>query len=345
MKSYLSSQWKFLVPMAGLALTCLTLRAQDSDSDSGSATDPRLVVVVAPDPFALEGTSSGAFTLIRRGPATNDLVVHVTLSGTASNGVDYATIPSTITISKGSLAADVKVDPIVVNHGNKTVIMALDTNSNYSIGEHHWAEVKIIEDVFDFLPPAVALTSPTNGSVFTNPPSITLTATVTDPGVNIKSVSFYANDDFLGRDTNSPYSLVWSNPPGGRFVLFARAVDQFDRSVLSAPVHITITDIDPMVTITSPTNGQNFHAHDNITVTATASAAAGSASISSVKFYANDHLLGTDTNAPYSLVWSNAPGGFFFLRAVATDSTGDRGYSKAVLINVSPFALLKRRLQ
>jgi hypothetical protein len=48
----------------------------------------------------------------------------------------------------------------------------------------------------------------------------------------------------------------------------------------------------------------------------------------------------TGTKAPYSLVWSNAPAGRFFLRAKAVDKAGDRGYSKPVLINVSwmPFA-------
>jgi hypothetical protein len=340
MKLYLQHQWKFLVPITSLALTCSALRAQES----GSASNLPRVVVVAPDPVALEGTSSGAFTVIRYGPATNDLVVNLAFSGTASNGVDYAMVPNTITISNGSLAADIKIDPIVVNQGNKTVILAVETNSNYSTGEHHWAEVKIVDDVFDFLPPTVMLTSPADGSILTNPPSITLTATVNDPGVSIKSVSFYANDDFLGRETNSPYSLVWSNPPGGRFVLFARAVDQFDRSVLSAPVHITVTDIDPVVKLTSPTNGQNFTVHQNITLAADASDPDTNATITSVSFYANDHFLGTETNSPYSLVWSNAPSGFFFLRAVATDSTGDKGYSKPVVINVSPFAL-KRRLQ
>jgi Big-like domain-containing protein len=341
MKSYLPHQWKFLVPIASLVMACSPLRAQDSDP--GSAANP-LVVVVAPDPIALEGTSSGAFTLIRFGSTSNALAVNVKLSGTASNGVDYVTISNVITIPAGSLATDVQVTPIVVNHGNKTVIMAIETNSDYRIGEHHWAEVKIIDDVFDFLPPTVTLTAPTNSSVFTNPPSITLTAVVSDPGVTIKGVSFYANDDFLGRETNSPYSLVWSNPPGGHFVLFARAVDQFDRSVLSAPVHITITDIDPVVNLTSPANGQNFMVHQNIKLAADASDPDTNATIASVRFYANDHLLGTKTNMPYSLVWSNAPSGFFFLRAVATDSKGDKGYSKPVLINVSPFELKRRSL-
>src|SRR5260370_13743710 len=220
MKSYLPPKWKFLTVMIGLALTWSSVRAQDS----GSTTNP-LVVVVAPDPIAMEGSSSGAFTLIRYGPTNADLAVDVQLSGTASNGVDYVQIGNVITIPAGSLATDIKVDPLVdqVTRASETVILSIKTNANYRIGEHRWAEVKIMEDVFDFLPPSVTLTSPTDGSSFTNPPSITITANASDPGVQIRSVSFYANDRFLGRATNSPYSLVWSNPPSGRFSLFARA--------------------------------------------------------------------------------------------------------------------------
>jgi hypothetical protein len=130
---------------------------------------------------------------------------------------------------------------------------------------------------------------------------------------------------------------MWTNPPGGKFSLFARAVDQFDRSALSAPVHITVTDIDPVVKLTSPTNGANFLVHSDIALAADASDPDASESIASVSFYANDHLLGTVTTSPYSLVWSNAPSGFFSLRAVAKDKSGDKGYSKPVFINVSAF--------
>jgi len=184
----------------------------------------------------------------------------------------------------------------------------------------------------------VTLTAPTNHSAFDNPATITITAEVNDPGVHIQSVSFYANDQSLGRSTVSPYSIVWSNPPSGEFALFARAVDQFGRSALSAPVQITVTDIDPVVKLTSPTNGANFAIQQDIPLAADVSDADTNATIVSVSFYANDHSLGSVSNAPYSLVWSNAPGGFFILRAVATDNSGDKGYSKPVLINVSPLA-------
>jgi hypothetical protein len=310
-----------------------SVRAQDS-------TNPPLVVVVAPDPIAFEGTSSAAFSLIRYGATNDSLDVNILLSGTASNGVDYVTIPNVITIGAGALATDVKVDPIVnnANRGNKSVVVTVQTNSNYRISELHRTELKIIDDSFDFLPPTVTVTSPTNNSAFQDPASITVTADASDPGVNIQSVSFYANDRFLGSSKTSPYSITWSNPPSGQFALFARAVDQFGRSALSAPVHISVTDLVPIVTLTSPTNGANFLVHQNISVAADVSDQDTNASIVSVSFYANDHRLGIVTNTPYSLTWSNAPAGKFALRAVATDTSGDRGYSKPVYINVSTFS-------
>jgi hypothetical protein len=299
------------------------------------------ILLLATDPTALEGTSSGAFTLIRSGPNTNDLTVSLAISGTASNGVDYATIKDTATIPTGSQAVDILVAPIIDtdNRGNKTVVLTVLTNASYRIEGQRHAYVKIIDDVFDIPPPTVSLTSPTNGSAFDDPASITLQADATDSGVLIKSVSFYANDIFLGKSTTSPYSLVWTNPHGGRYTLFARAVNQVGESTLSAPVQITVTDAVPVVTITSPTNGMNFVLHDKISIHADASDSDDA--IQSVSFYANDHFLGTVTNAPYSLVWSNAPAGRFYLRAKAVDQAGDRGYSKPVLINVSWMPLAK----
>jgi hypothetical protein len=293
------------------------------------------VLLLATDPTALSGTSSGAFTVIRYGPETNDLVVNLTLSGTASNGVDYVTIPDTLTISNGSRAADLLVSPLVnlAHRGNKTVVLSLDTNANYVISGKGRATAQIVDDGYDVPPPTVTLTNPTNGAVFNDPTSITLTADASDPQAPILSVSFFANDKFLGKTTTSPYSLVWSNPPNGKFALFARAVNQVGESALSAPVKITVTDILPKVTITSPTNCKNFAQHDTITITADASDTDDA--IQHVAFYANDDKLGVPTNAPYSVVWSNAPPGMFWLRAVAVDVSGDRGYAQPVLINVS----------
>src|SRR4051794_35537118 len=106
MKLYLQYSLNSIVVIAGLMLAGSSVRAQNS-------TSPPLVVVVAPDPIAFAGTSSGAFTLVRYGATNDALSVNVLLSGSASNGVDYVTIPNVISIPAGELATDVKVDPIV----------------------------------------------------------------------------------------------------------------------------------------------------------------------------------------------------------------------------------------
>src|SRR6266480_3308451 len=87
--------------------------------------EPPLVQLLATDPTALEGASTGAFTLIRSRDTNADLAVNYLIKGTASNGVDYVLLPSSATIPAGFLAADIVVQPIVdpMNRGNKTVVL------------------------------------------------------------------------------------------------------------------------------------------------------------------------------------------------------------------------------
>jgi len=301
-----------------------------------TSTTP-FVEVLATDPTALEGTSSGAFTLVRNGDTDTELTVYLQVLGTASNGVDYATITNVIVIPTNYLAVDILVQPIIdtVNRGNKTVILKIETNADYQVGGARSAEVTIIDDVFNTAAPTVTLTDPTNGSTFAHPADITLTASASAPGADILSVSFYANDDYLGRATNTPYTLTWTNARAGNYALFARVVDNLNQSALSPLVQISVTDILPVVTLTNPTNGASFTEHENISLAAEVTDANTNATIANVAFYENGRLLGSTTNSPYQFVWSNAPSGFFLLQASATDNTGQKAYSKGVEINVS----------
>src|SRR5579863_10363292 len=119
MKKPQFSNWKAWGLVASTLAFGASLHAGDSPSDPSGLP---LVVIMATDPTALEGTSSGAFTLLRYGPTTNDLKVNLAISGTASNGVDYAQTTNEITIPTGSLAVDIPINPIIdtVKRGNKT---------------------------------------------------------------------------------------------------------------------------------------------------------------------------------------------------------------------------------
>ncbi|HTX21804.1 MAG TPA: autotransporter-associated beta strand repeat-containing protein [Candidatus Aquilonibacter sp.] len=95
----------------------------------------------------------------------------------------------------------------------------------------------------------------------------------------------------------------------------------------------TIAPVDISVALTNPADGSVFPAGTNITL----QAAAGSTNsqISRVDFYANaSTCLGTSSNSPYRVTWSNVPAGNWALTAVATDTNNYTATSTAVNISV-----------
>jgi regulation of enolase protein 1 (concanavalin A-like superfamily)/uncharacterized protein (DUF2141 family) len=87
------------------------------------------------------------------------------------------------------------------------------------------------------------------------------------------------------------------------------------------------------VSITNPTQNQQFTAPANINITVDASSTAGA--ITKVDFFSGTTLLGTATTAPYSFAWNNVVAGTYSLTAVATDSTGSSLRSTAVQVIVN----------
>jgi len=293
------------------------------------------VSVVASDPVAFQGLTTGSFTLYRDG-TNGDLAVKVMLSGSASNGVDYATLPDSVTIPAGFHAVGLVVQPSSTGGASpgKWVKLTIKTNDTYQAARPTHARVLIRGNAFENDAPSVAITSPADNSSVAAHSDLTVTADATDDDM-VEKVNFYANDHLLGSVTTSPYSLVWSNVPPGHFALFARAVDQFGKSSLSAAVHVTATNPPPVsgaVTITTPTNGSSFTAGANIPITASVE---NEGATKNVNFYSGDHLLGTVSSAPFSLTWSNVPPGKYTLRAKATGTNDSTAVSDKVLISVT----------
>jgi hypothetical protein len=89
----------------------------------------------------------------------------------------------------------------------------------------------------------------------------------------------------------------------------------------------------PTVAITAPTDGATFTEGADITINATASDTDGT--VSSVAFYRDLALIGTDTSSPYSLTWPNAAVGSYALTAVATDDGSLQTTSSVVNVTVN----------
>ncbi|MEE6161252.1 Calx-beta domain-containing protein [Cylindrospermopsis raciborskii DSH] len=83
-----------------------------------------VITVTATDANAAEvtgGTANpGQFTAITGIHTTSALTVNIAISGTASNGIDYSTIPTTVTFAAGSTTLVVNLNVIDDTLAEKT---------------------------------------------------------------------------------------------------------------------------------------------------------------------------------------------------------------------------------
>jgi autotransporter-associated beta strand protein len=99
--------------------------------------------------------------------------------------------------------------------------------------------------VLNYLPPPVVImTSPTPGTSFVPPATISLAATVSSNGHSIAKVQFFDGAALLSDDTAPPYAYVWSGVGPGVKSLSAVAVGD-SGSVTSAVVTVTVWDPAP----------------------------------------------------------------------------------------------------
>jgi hypothetical protein len=363
---------RWLLPWQAFALTIgiLVTSSPGSLGQIGSSNTFAVVTVRATDPFASESGDTGTFTLFRAGATNETLNVYCIYRGTASNGVDYATLPNFVMIPAGVRTAAVVVKPIDDNlvEGTETVELRLvqppPIPVNYSIGIPSNAIVYIADNDGTSGPPFVRITLPNEGAVFPAPANIPICADAGEPGGIVATVEFFEGTNSIGITTNNPFStspinpfcMVWSNVPPGAYTLTAKATDTNGLTAVSDPVHIKVqegTNLPPVVRITSPPNGAIFRAPVDIPVFAFARDIDDA--VASVEFFADTNSLGFGTvlscsnilacptcltpicpSNYYRLVWSNAPLGTFVLTAKATDSRGAVAVSDPVKIGVLP---------
>lgn len=106
---------------------------------------PRLSVAATTPQASENGPAAGEFTITREGSTENDLVVGFALSGNATNGVDYQSLPTTLVFPAGELAMKISVLPYVDSQVefNEVVFLSLASSSAYALGSAATAQVSI----------------------------------------------------------------------------------------------------------------------------------------------------------------------------------------------------------
>jgi hypothetical protein len=110
---------------------------------------PKISVMTADAKAAEAGSDPASFVIIREGASIDKpLTVFFTMSGTATNGVDYASVGPSITFPAQSPMATVTIKPIAdaLVEGTETVVLTLSAKPGvYTLGEDKSGEATITD--------------------------------------------------------------------------------------------------------------------------------------------------------------------------------------------------------
>ena len=154
----LDSNWNFLssagvIPLnSGSTLIQETNFGLDINGDGFVGESVSVVTVSATDSVSAETISgqainNGVFTLTRT--VTNTAIaVNYTLSGTATNGIDYLSLNGVANFAIGASTAIVSVSPIddALFEGNETVILTLAAGSGYTLNANNNSTITISDN-------------------------------------------------------------------------------------------------------------------------------------------------------------------------------------------------------
>jgi hypothetical protein len=97
---------------------------------------PPTIEIVASDAVAGEWlTDTARFAIVRSGDTNPAVTVNYSISGSASNGVDFVALPGSVTLKAGAAATNLILTPIPDNlpEGDRTVTLTLVPSPSYSL--------------------------------------------------------------------------------------------------------------------------------------------------------------------------------------------------------------------
>ncbi len=309
-------------------VAALTARVTDSN---GTAVTSAIVNVnvTAPTVTLTAPTAGTIFTL----PIVTPIALTATAAsvGTTVAKVDFfagTTLVGTVNAPASGAASTVTWTPTTAGPFSLT---ARVTDGNSAVTTSTAVSVTVVSSGL-----SVALTSPSANANVTGNSTVLLsaTATVTAPAT-IAYVRFYRNgtEQIGADDTTAPYAVSWTAAPAGLHTITAEVTDSLGNIATSAGINVTVGAISlPSISITAPITGGTLLVGSPFTITATA-AAGTSGSVTKVDFFIGDVAIGTDTTAPFSIVWTPSVVGGPNINARVTDSNG-------TTVNAVPIAVI-----
>ena len=266
-----------------------------------------VITVAATDADAAEtllGTTPnpGQYTLTRTGDVTGSLTVNVALTGTATNGTDYTTIPNTVTFAAGSSTAlvNLNVTDDTLVEAAETAILTVTSGTGYTVGTSASATVNIADNDLPIIIDLSANQTVIEG--ITSPQNVTYTVTLSGDSTETVTVQYATvnNTAIAGSDyTTTSGTLTFDPGVTSQDIIIPILNDSLNEAqetfnlTLSSPTNaqlgtatVTTTITDTFVTAATTTLATNV---ENLTLT-------GAAAINGTGNAGNNVLIGNSAN-------------------------------------------------
>ncbi|GAL94788.1 Calx-beta domain-containing protein [Microcystis aeruginosa] len=173
---------------------------------------PSITLAVSPSSVTEDGTQNLIYTFTRTGSTTNPLTVNYSIGGTATNGTDYASIPTGVIFAANSATATVIVDPTADTtvESDETVILTLAAGTGYTVGTTTAVTGTITNDDFPSITLAVSPSSVTEDGTTNLVYTFTRTGSTTNPLTVNYTIGGTAtlNTDYTRTGTNNTVTFA-----------------------------------------------------------------------------------------------------------------------------------------
>ncbi|NCR46461.1 MAG: hypothetical protein GPJ09_21425, partial [Microcystis aeruginosa SX13-01] len=254
---------------------------------------PSITLAVSPSSVTEDGTSNLIYIFMRTGDTTNPLTVNYTVGGTATNGTDYTSIPTTVIFESNSAIATVIVDPTADTtvESNETVILTLATGTGYTVGTTTAVTGTITND--DVTLPSITLA--VSPSSVTEDGTTNLVYTFTRSGVTTNALT--VNYTIGGTATNgTDYTSI---PTSVTF-----AANSSTATLIVDPTADTTVESNETVALTLAT-GTGYTVGTTTAVTGTITN--DDTSVTPIEAFGNTKLVKDTTNKLYTQIGNNNP--------------------------------------
>ncbi|NUM35156.1 MAG: hypothetical protein HUU50_11465 [Candidatus Brocadiae bacterium] len=328
--------------------------------------------------FVWKAVSKGTYTIKAKATDNNNISTESTSVTIEVDNRPYVTILSPVQNSAFVADSDITIQANAVDPGKRSiqkvdyyannVLLGTVTSGTDNVYSFVWQKAPagmydikvkatdnnnftneaIARNIKLNIAPIVAITAPSNGSVFSTNSPVSIVTQASDTDRNsvrvIKQVEIFANAQKIATLTTSPYSYNWTPGTQGQYALTAIATDNHGHTGSSNAVNIVVTDA-PVVSITSPENGSVFLAPANILLGSVATDSPETRTISKVEFFVNNALVGqgsTTGNNLYVYEWKDVAAGNYTIKSKATDdkNIATESTSISIIVNQAPIITL-----